>query len=295
MDAPLETQTPRFHDGGPVDGEPDPASPPTIVLARTEEMSPQEFRLTRRIAYRDRRLGELLVPADPTTFVTDLTSVPSVFAWLVPRTGEHLPAALLHDGLIGSTPEHPTYLSAEGHVVDAEAANRVFRDAMADTGTALLRRWLMWTAVTLATMITGAGTSWSTVERWRWRLTAVGTLLVVTVLGLLATADLVDADLPFVGGVPWMGEGAWWARLLSGAAGAVVIPLVLGLAWGRFRTAGIITGIGLALLLHVTAALALLTGLYHLIEWLSARTPVLALALAGALTICAAVVVVLAW
>lgn len=286
----LEPQTRRFYDGGTVDGAPDPASPPTIVLERTEELSAHEFRVTRRIAYLDREFGELLVPADPDTFVTDLASVPSVFAWLVPRTGEHLPAALVHDGLFARGDDGSSYVGPPG--IDAEAANRVLRDGLADSGTRLVRRWLMWTAVTLGTMVTGAGTSWSAAERWRWRVTAIGTLLVVTVLGLLATADLLDAP---VGGVPWMDEGAWWTRLATGAAGAVVIPFVLGLAWGRFRVAGVIAGISLALLLHVTAAVALLLGLYRGIEWLCARAPILARSLGAAIVASAAVALLLAW
>lgn len=249
----------------------------------------------RRIGYRDRRLGELLVPADPATFVTDLTSVPSVFAWLVPRTGQHLPAALVHDGLAGGTHGETSYLGAEDVDIDAEEANRVFRDALGDTGTGLVRRWLMWTAVTLATMLTGRGTRWSAGERWRWRLTAVGTLVVITSLGVAATADLVDVALPGVGGVPWMDEGAWWARVLTGAAGAVVIPLVLGVAWGRFRVAGVISGIALALLLHVTAALALLTGIYQAVEWLCTHAPRVAASLGVVLAVGAAATLVIAW
>lgn len=289
MTEQLDPQVRRFHDGGPVDGAPDPGSPPTIVLERTEEMSAHEFRLTRRIAYRDRRLGELLVPADPATFVTDLTSVPSVFAWLVPRTGEHLPAALLHDGLIGSTPEDPTYVSTEGHDVDAETANRVFRDAMADAGTGFVRRWLMWTACTLAVMVVG-DTAWSSVERWRWRVTAVGTLALLVGLGLWTTSDLLDV----VGGVPWMGEGPLWSRLLTGAAGAVAIPLVVAQAWGRFRWAGMIAGTMLALLLHVTIAVAALTGLYRVAEWLCATAPGVAAVLGTGLALAAGVVFVVA-
>lgn len=287
----LDPQTRRFYDGGPVDGAPDPSAPPVIVLERTSELSTHAFRMTRRIAYRDRELGELLVPADPDAFVTDLASVPTVFAWLVPRTGEHLPAALVHDGLFASRGgDGVSYVGPPG--IDAEVANRVFRDALADAGTPLVRRWLMWTAVTLGTMVTGAGASWSRAERWRWRLTAVGTLLFVTLLGVLATADLLDAP---VGGVPWMDDGPWWTRLATGAAGAVASPFVLGLAWGRFRVAGVIAGISLALLLHVTAAVALLLGLYRLIEWLVSRAPTVALVLGSGVALVAAVVFVLAW
>lgn len=266
MDRPLETQARRFYDGGPPDGQPDPTSPPLIVLERTLDMSVEEFRMGRRLGYRDRELGQLLVPVDPTTFTTDLTSVPSVFLWLVPRTGRHLPAALLHDGLVRGS-----FAAAPGVRIDRERADLVFRAAMADTGTGLIRRWLMWTAVTLGTIFQDRSGTRSAGERLRRRVTAVVTLGLVAVLGVLATLDLFDVAVPLVGGVPWMGERAWWVELLTGAAGAVVVPVLLGLTWGRLRAAGIIAGVALALLLHVTAAVALLTGVYQVAERLVTR------------------------
>jgi hypothetical protein len=271
----LDGQPRRFYDGGTPAGTPDPDSPTTIVLERTLHMSVHEFRMPRRLGYRDRQVGELLVPADPGSFTTDLTSVPAIFGWLVPRTGRHLPAALLHDGLVASPHGAPSYLSAAGVRIDRVEANRIFRDAMADTGTGVVRRWLMWTAVTIATMVLGTGTGWTSAQRWRWRLPALLTLLVVTGLGVLATFDLFDArGLP---GVPWMGSRAWPVELLTGAAGAVVVPVLLGLLWGRFRVAGIVIGVGLALLLHVTAVVLVLTALYQAVEWLASRRPAAAL------------------
>lgn len=290
MTQQLAPQTRRFYDGGSLDEAPDPSVPPVLALERTEEMKPSDFHMIRRIAYLDRQVGELLVPADPATFTTDLASVPSVFAWLVPRTGNDLPAALLHDGLVSLPPEEaPTYISTEGVEVDFEEANRVFRDAMADTGTGLIRRWLMWSATTLAVMLRG-DVNWSRAETWRWRTTTTGTFLVLTLLGLWTTADLLD----IVGGVPWMGEGPLWVRLVTGAAGAIAIPLVLAQLWGRFRVAGMIAGTTLALLLHVTIAVLILTGLYRAAEQLCARAPRAALALAGVIALAAAVTVVVA-
>lgn len=277
MDGPVPCQPRRFFDGGDDDESPDPASPPVIVLERSLEMAEQTFRMRRRIAYNDREYGELLVPASLQDFETDLASVPAVFTWLVPKSGHHLPAALLHDGLVHSPGQPPSYLA--GRPIDRVEANRVFRDAMADTGTGVVRRWLMWSAVTTHTMISGVGTGWSPAEKWRWRLTAVLTIAIVVVLGVLATLELADT----IRVVPWMPEGGWFRELTAGAAGAVVIPLALGLAWGPFRIAGVVLGIALALLLHVTVAIALLTGLYGLAEWLGRRAPTLAalVALAG--------------
>lgn len=63
-----------------------------------------------------------------------------------------------------------------------------------------------------------------------------------------------------------MGDRPWWVELVTGAIGAVVVPLLLGLLWGRFRAAGMIAGVALALLLHVTIAVAALTAAYQLAE-----------------------------
>lgn len=288
MDGPLIPDPGRFHDGGAVDGEPDPHAPPVILLQRDLHDPPHEFHLVRRLGYRDRELGDLLVPDDPDRFATDFASIPQPFRWLLPRTGTYLPAAILHDGLVGDAGQPASYISVEGHEVQWDEANRVFRHAMADSGTPLARRWLLWTGVTLAVMVVGRQTDWSTAQKWRWRVTAVGTLLALTVLGLWTTADLLDV----VGGVPWMGEGPWWSRLLTGAAGAITVPLVLAQLWGRFRVAGMIAGTLLAVLLHVTIVVVALLALAGAVEWVCDRVPRLALGVAVATAITATAVVI---
>lgn len=284
MAQPVRREAHRFYDGG-LDADddhpavpPDPAAEPQIVLRRVAEGGHEQFAMQRRIAYRDRHLGELLVPRVTKTFRSDLTSVPALFTWLVPKTGLHLPATLLHDGLI-HPPGDVTYVSTEGHVILRSEADRVLRDAMADAGTALIRRWLVWSAVTTATMLSGAGTGWSRARALRSRITAGLTLLVIAVLGVLATLDLFDVD--GAPELPWMGDRGWFVELVGGLAGAVVIPLLLGLTWGTFRRAGAIVGVTLAVLLHVTAALVVLTLLYRTLEWLTARAPRLVLVLTG--------------
>ncbi len=286
------TQERRFYDGG-VDADanrleipPNPGADPQIVLRRITEAGLEQFEMERRIAYRDRHLGELLVPRETGDFRTDLTSVPALFTWLVPKTGRHLPAALLHDGLVFEPGTEPTYTSTEGRTVLRAEADRVLRDAMADTGTGVVRRWLVWSAVTTTTMLSGSGTGWPTALRWYYRVVAALTVLVVAVLGIWATADLLD--LRRAPALPWMGDRPWWLELLGGAAGAVVIPAGLGVLWGRFRVAGWVAGISLALLLHVTAVLLALTGLYWAAEWLAGRAPKVTLG-AGLLGVAAAI------
>ena len=64
---------------------------------------------------------------------------------------------MLHDGLVARVGTDDTsYVASEGHEVDRVQADRVFRDAMADTGTGLVRRWIVWAAVTLASFFVGA-------------------------------------------------------------------------------------------------------------------------------------------
>ena len=97
------------------------------------------------------------------------------------------------------------------------------------------------------------------------------------VLGTIATLDLFDAGPT----LPWMGERPWPDELLGGLAGAVVIPCVLGLLWGRFRVAGTLSGVALAVLFHVSVVLLVLTGLYQAVEWAASRAPRAAAAVAA--------------
>lgn len=292
MDAPIDAQERRFYDGGTTSTPPAPDQPPVIALTRVVTAGVDRFRMMRRIGYRDRVLGELLVPGDLESFETDLASVPAVFAWLVPRTGAHLPAALLHDGLVYSPGEAPSYVSTDGHDVDRVEANRVFRDACADTGTGMVRRWLMWSAVTLSTMIQGHGTRWSPVVRWYFRVVALATVAVIALLGTAATLDLFDVRIAWIPSVPWMGDQGTLAELIDGGAAAVIIPLLIALSWGPFWRAGAILGIALALLLHVTVAILGLTVFYRLVESLATRWPMLAGAIAAVVVAVSAVVFV---
>jgi hypothetical protein len=92
--------------------------------------------------------------------------------------------------------------------------------------------------------------------------------------------------------LPWMGDRSWFVELVGGLSGAVLIPLFLSLAWGRFRIAGAVVGVTLAVLLHVSVALLALTALYRVLEWLTARVPTIMLVLLAALTAAALVVFV---
>lgn len=282
----VQPQVSRFYDGGTLPtshgpGEPpDPAEEMRIVLERHAEEGVETFALERRLAYLDRHLGELLVPATP-DFRTDLTSVPALFTWLVPKTGAHLPAALLHDALVAGDDDPTSYVSTEGHEVDRVEADRVFRDAMADTGTGVVRRWIVWAAVTVATIFVGRPVPWTPARQWAYRFAAGTTILAIVYLGYSSTADLLDRSWPLALDVPWMGHRSFLAELAGGLAGAIVVPLALSLLWGRLRMAGAIAGVMLAVLLHVTLGLAAIGASYLALERLARRSPVAAWALAA--------------
>lgn len=286
MRSQVEQQPRRFYDGGtlPRDGRPgeapDAGADPRIVLERHSEEGVETFSLERRLAYLDRHLGELLVPADP-DFRTDLTSVPALFTWLVPKTGAHLPAALLHDALVAGRDDPTSYVSTAGHDVDRVTADRIFRDAMADTGTGVIRRWIVWTAVTVATIFVGREVPWSPARHWSYRVAAGVTIVTILYLGYSSTSDLVDRSWVGAVNVPWMGDRPWWTELAGGLSGAIVLPLALSLLWGRLRVAGAIAGVMLAVLLHVTVGLAVIGATYVALERLARRAPLVAWSLAA--------------
>ena len=298
MMASIKPDSSRFFDGGTLDGKDAQHldQPPRICLERLIERKRSHFKwlerhmpsrlrtdrvqevfaLERRIGYRARGHEEdirFVVPADD-TFRSDLTSVPDLFTWLVPRTGLHLPAALLHDGLVHDPNSPVTY---DGPHVTRQEADRIFREAMADLGTGWVRRWLMWSAVTLATVRAGVKTRTrdaatgkvpTAVEicNWYYRLAVFGSLSAIGALGILATIDLAD----WWDGLPWMGERGMLAELTYGFAAAVAIALGLSVFWGvRLMPAGAIAGVTLAVLFHVTVALVVLTVIFQMMEFIA--------------------------
>lgn len=257
----------RFFDGGDDTHPPDPRKPPSYEFVRVEALGRERFRALRRIGYRTHeRPGEpsrtFIVPENLHTWTTDFASVPWFFAWLVPKSGRHLPASLIHDALV----EHPAnYI---GPRVTRDEADVVFKEAMADLGTRVVRRWLVWTAVTLATIFLREVGAPRTRARWYYVVAGTVTLALTVCFGAVATLDVLDVgrDWVWVHELPWMRSSSIWGEIIQGAAGAVIIPMLLGLLWGRFWRAGVIAGVALAFLLHVTVVILALTGLYSGLE-----------------------------
>jgi hypothetical protein len=241
----------RFFDPNRTDGV---LAPPVVTLNRVSPRGTEEWQLLHTIGYRDRHVGRIIAPADKVTFFTDLTSVPQLMTWLVPRTGQHLPAALIHDAL--TPPEDGQFILEESHDITQRDADRIFRDGMGDLGTPKIQRWLIWAAVSIPTAGKMAGRLWGVV--------LYSALLLTAFLGVLATLDI----LGIAECVPWMRGDDTWEDLALGCAGAAVIPIVLTLPWATVRLyrAGLICCWGIAFLLHATVVLLIATGIYQIAE-----------------------------
>ena len=240
---------------------------PTFAPVRLDDTS---WRLPTQFAYTSEGGITYVVPRDEKTFRTDLTSIPWVFAWLLPSNGPHVPGVLLHDGLVRDElkEREPTHAGPE---VDRVEADRLLREANRRCGVPFLRRWLIWTGVMLATLrvVWSKPLSPEEVQRqdepgWReeprWWATMICFFGTIAIIGLVATLDLFDAQFSFwfldPPQVPWMADRAWWIELLAGGAGAVIIPLIGAVVFGRYWRVGAIAGIWLAVLLHATLAVA---------------------------------------
>lgn len=249
-----------------------------IVLERDITSGREEFILDPPISYLAAVPGydaaiKIIVPRPGSHFRTDLTSVPSWFTWLVPKSGEHLPAALVHDGLILEAGGERTYeTEPPGLEIDRIDADRIFRDATFDTDVGVIRCYLVWAAVSLASLVLGPRSSWTPLVRLYYRALTVLTLGTIVLLGYAATVDLLDSSWPAFD-VPWMYEGGPAAELYTGFAGAIVIPLLLAIPWGRYFAVAAIAGVAVATLFHVTVAIAAVALAYQAAERVLARGP----------------------
>lgn len=168
---------------------------------------------------------------------TDFASIPPMLTWLVPRDGRHTPAAILHDAFIGGT-KGEDYTTDEEFVSD-ERADYLFREAMQHARVGFLRRWSMWAAVSLRTLLArpdGKGTD--RLEAFLLALVAVPWVVVTALLAL----DVPDFEhegwtLPWFGRRPWLEElGHGLVVILAGAA---LCALVTGLVLRRTRGLGV--------------------------------------------------------
>jgi hypothetical protein len=122
----------------------------------------------------------------PAGFRTNFASVPRIFTWLVPTSGEYTKAAVLHDWLWG-LPGFPR-----------RDADGIFRRTMRELGVSDLRRYVMWAAVRLGGGLRGLN---------------AGELLVILALAVLVLPVAIPATLLVIVGlsVMWTMEVVIWA------------------------------------------------------------------------------------
>jgi hypothetical protein len=161
----------------------DPATP-----LRVEQISPKTWRLLDPLSY----TGKVDVFQVPGGFVTDFASVPRLVTWLVPTSGEYSRAAVLHDFLC-EVPGFPR-----------NDADGIFRRALGELGVPTVRRYVMWGAVRVASLLRGAR--------------------VVDVLGILLLALVV---------LPLAIPGAFYVLVVLS-----VLFLVEVATWGTLRLLG---------------------------------------------------------
>jgi len=180
-----------------------PFVPESIQLTEGGEDNPYDWSMTVPLTWTGTfrgKIGRLLVPASVSEpFTTDLASVPRSLTWLFPRYGRYTKAALLHDYLCqnvgrdtiavyptpsdavdGTRPSEPQLLVLE----DRSDADEIFRLVMTELRVPWARRWLMWSAVSWATLFTSIwpGRRSNPVLRWLGRLVVVAVAVAVVLL-----------------------------------------------------------------------------------------------------------------
>lgn len=105
-----------------------------------EHYGPKTWRLLEDLTYR----GATDLYTVPAGYVTDFATVPDFLVWVINKTGPYTRAAVVHDWLI--TDEIPAKR------VTSQDTDGIFRRIMREEGTPLVRRWVMWAAVRLASL-----------------------------------------------------------------------------------------------------------------------------------------------
>lgn len=187
-----------------------------IVLRRLDNGS---FALVERLRYQDGQYGMITIPPDldpgPGAFETDFASLPWFTRWFIPPLGTHLPASILHDALTGDGPPF-TYQTRDGHVIGQTGADRVYLDAMRVSGVSLIRRRIMWSAVSVH-----AGARRSPLRFLAW-------LAVLFVVVGVAVLEVTDSFA--IGVLPWFDRSGSWGFAVEWLQSIPLVAAVMALA-----------------------------------------------------------------
>lgn len=246
------------------------------------------YRVMARIEYVDDLGRWHRLPKDLDHNSTDFASIPFFLTWLVPKDGVHTPAAILHDTLIDGQ-VGIDYDTSDGAQIDERHADYLFREAMRNSGVGVVRRWIMWSAVTLKTLCVERRAPGSRSEaRTRWdRVIPVGLAFAVAIalafVMALDVPDLVNSeatfdDKPLLQWLSWFdvfGERPLVSELLRGV-GAIVVcgafcSSVIGLVTRSTRglMAGAIGGVAVGFLGLPMVASVVGYAIYWIAEWVA--------------------------
>jgi len=218
-----ETSTaPFFRVGG--------AAPALINL---RQIGDDTFAILDSFEYRQEGALPFVVDKDVLTS-TNLATIPTWLGWFMRRHGRHTPAALMHDLRVRESLPGPEVPYGERVVADA-----AFRDALRRSEVRPVRAALMWTAVTLGTLLS---TRRSDPGRFGLLLSwVVAAVLGIALLGWgIAQGDpvliLLALLAPALAGLLW--ERQWQAGIIAGYALPIVlfgsIPPYLAFTFCRF-------------------------------------------------------------
>jgi hypothetical protein len=198
-------------------------APLTIALHEAGPDDPYRWLMTDTLVWSGPFRGEtreLRVTASAAhPFLTDLASVPRSLTWLFPRYGKYTKAAVLHDYLCQRFRETPSMGSAAPSLLplgDRSDADEAFNVLMNELGVPRLRRGLMWTAVSWATLITSLvpGRRSKPVGRRVGRVIVLAALVAIVALlvarhdlAALVVGGLVVPAAVLAGGIVALGRG----------------------------------------------------------------------------------------
>jgi hypothetical protein len=198
-------------------------APLTIALHEAGPDDPYRWLMTDTLVWSGPFRGEpreLRVAASAAhPFLTDLASVPRSLTWLFPRYGKYTKAAVLHDYLCQRFRETPAIGPAGPSLLplsDRSDADEMFQVLMKELGVPRLRRGLMWTAVSWATLITSLvpGRRSKSVARRVGRVIVVVALVAIVALlvvqhdrAAVVVAGLLVPAAVLVGGTVALGRG----------------------------------------------------------------------------------------
>lgn len=189
---------------------------------------------------------------------TDLASIPWMIRWFVARYGRHTLAALMHDQLVQPGVDNPA------EIPDRRAADRLFFTSMTDLGVSVIRRQIMWAAVT---------------ARTRWGKGVLGRTDgygVMARLGLVAWLLLAVAGITslwvWILGASGVGSLFGWSSLVYFIV-AALLPLAAMLLWGDDRQQGLVATYAFLIVVVPSVVAALFYFIYWIAETTVSKLP----------------------